>query len=305
MSLGASETASSDAGARRPARGILGAMVRARNLASRNPVGVAALLVLVAVFILCFGAPWFTPYNPNNPNLNAILQPPSPAHWMGTTPVGEDLMSQVLYGGRVSLTVGLVSAGVSVALGGTIGVLSGYFGGWLDVLLMRLVDAALSIPVLFVALALSVIIGQTPTSIVLIIAGTSWMLPARLMRASVLSLKDRLFVEAATATGAKWPRILLKHVVPAALAPMIVNATLLVGQAIVLESTLSFLGAGLEPPYVSWGYLLNQASSYVLQASWVGFFPGLAIFVVVLCVNLVGDGLRTTLDPTLRSGYWR
>ncbi len=278
---------------------------RTRRIVKRNPVAAAAVLVLVLVGVLCFGAPWFTAYSPNSPNLAAILQPPSATHLMGTSPVGEDVFAQVLYGGRVSLLVGLMSAAVAVLLGGIIGVVSGYFGGWIDALLMRIVDAALAIPVLFIALTLSVVIGQTPMTIILIVAVTSWMLPARLMRASVLDIKTRLFVEAAASTGATWLRIVTKHVVPGVMAPLIVNATLLVGQAIVLESTLSFLGAGLAPPYVSWGYLLNEGSSYVLQAWWIGFFPGLAIFVVVLCVNLFGDGLRKTLDPALHSGYWR
>ena len=187
---------------------------RTRRIVKRNPVAAAAVLVLVLVGVLCFGAPWFTAYNPNSPNLGAILQPPSATHLMGTSPVGEDVFAQVLYGGRVSLLVGLMSAAVAVLLGGIIGVVSGYFGGWIDALLMRIVDAALAIPVLFIALTLSVVIGQTPMTIILIVAVTSWMLPARLMRASVLDIKTRLFVEAAASTGATWLRIVTKHVVP-------------------------------------------------------------------------------------------
>lgn len=285
--------------------GFGGVAHRMRQTVRRSPVAVVALCVLVAVFVMCFEAQWFTAYNPNSPNLGAILQPPSPSHLMGTSPVGEDIFTLVLYGGQVSLLVGLISAAAAVFVGGVIGLMSGYFGGWIDAFLMRIVDAALAIPVLFIALSLSVVMGQTPLSIIFIVAITSWMLPARLMRASVIAVKTQAFVEAASSTGATWLRILTRHILPATLGPLIVNATLLVGQAIVLESTLSFLGLGLEPPYVSWGYLLNEGSSYVLQAGWVGFFPGLAIFVVVLSVNLLGDGLRTALDPALHSGYWR
>lgn len=264
----------------------------------RHRIAVLGICLLVVIGLASALAPIIAPYRLGVPDYGAILTPPSLRHLMGTDDIGVDLFTEVLYGGQISIVIGLVSAVVAVVLGGIIGSLAGYFGGVVDTILMRIVDMALSVPILFIILILSVIFGATPMTIILIIGGTSWMYPARLVRGQFLTLRDREFVDAARACGASNGRIIFRHILPNAVAPLIVNATLLVGQAIILESVMSFLGVGIQPPYVSWGYLLNTAQSYFLAAPWMGFFPGLMIFLVVLSVNLVGDGLRDALDPT-------
>ncbi len=261
-------------------------------------VAVVAAIVLLLIMLAAVLAPWVTPYPLGQPDLSAILAPPSIHHPMGTDDLGIDLFTEVLFGGRVSLTIGIFAALVAVVVGGAIGSISGYFGGLVDALLMRVTDVGLSVPLLFVVLLLSLLIGPTPVSIITIIGLTSWMYPARIVRSQFLTLKKRDFVEAARAVGMHSTRIILREIFPNAMAPLIVNATLLVGQAIILESVMSFLGAGLTPPNISWGYLLNQAQSFTTSAPWLAIFPGLMIFFVVLAVNLVGDGLRDALDPT-------
>ena len=261
-------------------------------------VAVVAAIVLLLIMLAAVLAPWVTPYPLGQPDLSAILAPPSIHHPMGTDDLGIDLFTEVLFGGRVSLTIGIFAALVAVVVGGAIGSISGYFGGLVDALLMRVTDVGLSVPLLFVVLLLSLLIGPTPVSIITIIGLTSWMYPARIVRSQFLTLKKRDFVEAARAVGMHSTRIILREIFPNAMAPLIVNATLLVGQAIILESVMSFLGAGLTPPNISWGYLLNQAQSFTTSAPWLSIFPGLMIFLVVLAVNLVGDGLRDALDPT-------
>ncbi len=261
-------------------------------------IAVVAALVLLVIMLAAILAPWVSPYQLGQPDLSAMLAPPSLHHPMGTDDLGIDLFTEVLFGGRVSLTIGVFSALVAVLVGGAIGSVSGYYGGIVDALLMRVTDVGLSVPLLFVVLLLSLLIGPTPVSIITIIGLTSWMYPARIVRSQFLTLKKRDFVEAARAVGMRSARIIVREIFPNAMAPLIVNATLLVGQAIILESVMSFLGAGLTPPNISWGYLLNQAQSFTTSAPWLAIFPGLMIFLVVLAVNLVGDGLRDALDPT-------
>ncbi len=275
-----------------------GQMVLHRFLRHRMALVAAGVLVLIALSAVF--APLIAPYKPDIPDLNAMLSPPTWQHIMGTDPIGLDLYTQVLYGGRISLSIGLVAAVLSVALGGVVGAASGYFSGWIDIILMRITDVALSVPYLFVVLLLALLIGPTPVSVVLIISSFSWMYPARIVRSQFLSLKKREFVEAARAMGMSTWRIIFRQIFPNAMAPLIVNCTLLVGQAIVIESVMDFLGAGLTPPNMSWGWLLNQGQTYIASAPWLTIFPGIAIFIVVLCVNIVGDGLRDALDPTSR-----
>jgi len=271
-------------------------MVLRRFVRDRAAMGAALVLVLIALAVAL--APVVSPFPLGQPDLSSMLAPPSMHHLMGTDDLGIDLFTEILYGGRVSLMIGLFSALVGVVVGGAIGAVSGYFRGAIDSVLMRITDVGLSVPLLFVVLLLSVLIGPTPVSIIAIIGLTSWMRPARIVRSQFLTLRELDFVEAARAVGAGDARIILREIFPNAMAPLIVNATLLVGQAIIMESVISFLGAGLTPPNISWGYLLNQAQSYVTSAPWLSFFPGLMIFIVVLAVNLVGDGLRDALDPT-------
>jgi peptide/nickel transport system permease protein len=283
--------------AQRPERTYWGMVARRFSHHRLAMVSLGVLAVIAAASAL---APALAPYSPNQPDLTAVLAPPSARHLMGTDNLGVDLFSEVLWGGRISLSIGLLSALVAVALGGLVGSLAGYYRGWVDVVLMRITDVALSVPLLFIVLLLALLAGPKPSTVVEIIGATAWMVPARLVRAEFLTLREREFVEAARACGQCDRNIILREVFPNALAPVIVNATLLVGQAIVIEAVMDFLGAGLSPPNISWGWLLNQAQAYIADAPWLSFFPGLMIFVVVLAVNLVGDGLRDALDPTMR-----
>lgn len=262
----------------------------------RKKVTIVAVGFLIVVALAAIFAPFIAPYKLNQPDLNAMLAPPSVAHFMGTDDVGIDLFTEVLYGGRVSLAVGLISAVVAVGIGGLIGSLAGFFGGWLDEILMRLTDVGLSVPSLFIILGLTAVLGASPVTIVEVISLTSWMYPARLIRSRILQLRSTDYVMAARMIGAGSGRIIFLHIVPNAISPLIVNATLLVGQAIVLESVMSFLGAGIQPPHISWGFLLNQAQSYVTNAPWLAVFPGLMIFLVVLSFNVFGDAIRDALD---------
>jgi peptide/nickel transport system permease protein len=281
----------------RPERSYWGMVVRRF---ARHRLAMAALSVLCVIAAGCALAPILAPYSPTTPDLGAVLAPPGPHHLMGTDNLGVDLFSEVLYGGRISLSIGLLSALVAVSLGGLIGSVAGYYRGWVDAVLMRLTDVALSVPLLFIVLLLALLSGPRPSTVVAIIGATAWMVPARIVRAQFLTLREREFVEAARACGQPDRRIIVREVLPNAMAPLIVNATLLVGQAIVIEAVMDFLGAGLTPPNISWGWLLNQAQTYIANAPWLSFFPGFMIFSVVLAVNLVGDGLRDALDPTMR-----
>lgn len=266
----------------------------------RHRPATMGLVILAVIGLASALAPVIAPYPLGVPNYSAILSPPSFRHLMGTDDIGADVFTEVLYGGRVSMLIGLASAVLAVGVGGVVGSVAGYFGGVVDMVLMRLVDVALSIPILFVLLLLSIIFGATPITIIAIIGGTSWMAPARLLRAQFLTVRERDYVEAARASGASNARIILRQILPNAVAPLIVNATVLVGQAILLAAVMSFLGLGIQPPYISWGYILNTAQSYFTSAPWMSIFPGAMIFLVVLSVNLVGDGLRDSLDPTSR-----
>jgi len=263
-----------------------------------KPITVIATAFLILVALSAIFAPWIAPFQLNTPDLNSMLAPPSATHWMGTDDVGIDLFTEVLYGGRISLMIGLSSAIIAVVIGGTIGSVAGYFGGWVDAVLMRITDVGLSVPLLFVILGLTAILGPSPTTIIEVISLTSWMYPARIIRSRFLTLKSLDFVLAARTIGVRASRIIFSHVLPNAMAPLIVNTTLLVGQAIVLESVMSFLGAGIQPPNISWGFLLNQAQGYLTNAPWLAIFPGLMIFLVVLCVNVLGDAIRDAFDAS-------
>lgn len=262
----------------------------------RKKITIIAVAFLAIVAVTSYFAPLFAPYNLSTPDLTNMLAPPSGQHLMGTDDVGIDLFTEVLYGGRVSLSVGVISAFVAVVLGGTIGSIAGYFGGWVDAALMRLTDVGLSVPSLFIILGLTAVLGASPVTIVEVISLTSWMYPARLIRSQFLRLRSADYVDAAKMAGCGSTRIIFRHIVPNAISPLIVNSTLLVGQAIVLESVMSFLGAGIQPPHISWGFLLNTAQAYVTNAAWLAIFPGLMIFLVVLCINVLGDAVRDSLD---------
>ncbi len=266
----------------------------------RNRLAVLGFIILVILCILSLLTPWIAPYDPTAIDLFDIQSPPSPEHWMGTDDLGRDTLTRLLYGSRVTLSVAVAATVIGVVMGVVLGGISGYYGGFLDTLIMRFIDVMLSFPTLFLLIILSAYVKATIFGIVVIIGFTGWMGIARLVRGELLSLKQKEFVEASHAVGARDARIIFRHLIPNAMGPVIVAGTLNVGYAILYESSLSFLGVGIQPPAASWGYLLTNAQSYVANAPWLAFWPGILIFVTVLCFNFVGDGLRDALDPKLK-----
>jgi peptide/nickel transport system permease protein len=259
---------------------------------------VAGVFVLGTLAILSAAAPLVSPYDPDKIALLLIYDPPSLAHPFGTDDLGRDLATRILYGGRVSLAIGLLAVTVAVSIGTLVGVIAGYYGRWIDSLLMRFVDMMYSFPRLFLLILFGVFFkGMTIGVIVLVLGVLSWMTTSRLVRASFLSLKHREFVEAARCVGARDRRIIVRHILPNSIAPIIVAATLGVAAAIIAESTLSFLGLGIQPPTSSWGNMLNHATTDMDKAPWIAIFPGLFIFLAVVSINFIGDGLRDALDP--------
>jgi peptide/nickel transport system permease protein len=256
-------------------------------------------LMVAGLILICLFAPLLTTHQADAQDLSLRLQPPSWSHFLGTDEFGRDVWTRMLYGGRISLSVGLVAVGISLTIGIFLGALAGYFGGWVDQIIMRSVDIVLCIPTLFLILMLVVFIGPNLLNIMIIIGLTSWTDLSRLVRAEFLSLKNREYVLAARALGAKNKRVIFLHVLPNALAPVFVSATFGVAGAILLESGLSFLGLGVQPPTPSWGNILSAGKDYLTQGCWLTLFPGLAIFITVLGYNLLGDGLRDILDPRL------
>lgn len=260
----------------------------------------AALFGLTMISLLVFSAllaPWLSPYGPRAQDLNSILQTPSLAHPLGTDELGRDLLTRLLWGGRVSLSIGFLATTVAVTLGILIGGLAGLVGGWLDRALMRLVDLMLVFPDLMLLILFAALFGTNYLTIVLVLGAVSWMTTARLVRATFMSLRERDFVEASRAMGANRLEIAWWHLLPNALGPVIVAATLNTAAAILAESTLSYLGLGVQPPTPSWGNMLQTAQSQIAFAPWTAIFPGLMIFLTVLAINFVGDGLRDALDP--------
>lgn len=254
--------------------------------------GIVLVIALLAAF-----APIVSPYDPNKTNLLLIFEAPSLTHPMGTDSLGRDLATRILFGGRVSLQVGLFAALIAVTVGTVVGAVAGYYGGLLDGILMRCVDVLLAVPRLFILILLSVLFGGTVFTIILVLGALSWMRTSRIVRATVLSLKGREFVEAARAVGAGDVRIIVRHLLPNTVAPIVVAATLGVAGAIIAESTLSFLGLGIQKPTSTWGNMLTDATTDMTSAPWVAIFPGVAIFLAVVSINFVGDGLRDALDP--------
>jgi peptide/nickel transport system permease protein len=271
----------------------------------RHRMAVISIFVLVIIVLSAVLAPVFSPEDPLRTQAWNKLQPPSRAHILGTDDMGRDVLSRILYAGRVSLTVGFLATFASLILGMMIGGLAGYFGGLVDNLLMRLTDLFLSFPTLFVLILLSSLLRETNLNflrsgmlpVVFVIAILSWMGLARLVRAAFLSLREEEFVLAARAVGARHGRIVLRHILPNSLSTIIVNSTLFIAYSIILESGLSYLGFGVQPPTATWGNMLNRAQMYVYVAPWLGIFPGLMIFFTVISINYIGDGLRDAVDP--------
>ncbi|MFC4453973.1 oligopeptide ABC transporter permease [Deinococcus sonorensis] len=281
---------------RAPSRGYWPTLLR-RFL--RHRLAVLGLTVLLLLALLAILAPTIAPYTFDGQDLDIIgqPQPPSRAHLMGTDQLGRDAFTRMLYGARISLLVGLFSALLATGLGTLIGALAGYYRGVIDTILMRFTDVVLCIPLLPLVIVLSGILRPSVPLLICIVGGLSWMGTARLVRGQFLSLREREFVEASRALGGRDNRIMFRHILPNAVGPIIVSTTLSVGGAIMLESALSFLGLGVQPPTPTWGNLLNYASQWLTAAPWLALFPGLMILITVLSVNFLGDGLRDAFDP--------
>lgn len=266
---------------------------------------VGAAMMLIIVFVVA-AAPITARYSPTKQDLRNRLKPPTAEHWLGTDELGRDVWARIVYGGRISLTVGLLAMAVAISLGTIIGLVAGFYGGAVDNVLMRITEVFLTFPRLFVLILLTTFLraanlpGMRPgsfTPIAFVIGILAWMTVARLVRATTLELRNREFVTAAVGIGASNARIMFQHILPNVASPIIVAATLGLAGAIIAESGLSYLGFGVQPPTPTWGNLLRNAQSQMTIAPWTAIFPGLAIFIVVLAVNFLGEGLRDALDP--------
>jgi peptide/nickel transport system permease protein len=267
---------------------------------ARNRLALIGLWVVLTIAVAAIFAPWLVRASPIKPDFGLVLAPPSFAHPMGTDDLGRDEFSRVIFGARIALVAGVISVSIAVAIGLPVGLLSGYYGGRVDDVVMRLTDALLSFPFLVLALALVAILGAGVDKAMIAIGLVFTPRFVRLARAQVLGEREQPYVEAARAMGAGDGRILWRHLLPNSLSPLLVQASLDMAGAITAEATLSFLGLGTQPPTPAWGSMLNLAQSYLSTAPWTAIFPGLAIFLTVLALNLLGDGLREALDPRLR-----
>ena len=254
---------------------------------------------MLTLFIIAVSAPLISPYNPNDIDRKHILEPPGVHHLLGTDDLGRDVLSRMIWGARISLAVGFVAIGIATIIGIILGAISGYYGGWSDSIIMRFIDIMLSIPTFFLILAVIAFIGPSIWNIMIVIGLTAWMGVARLVRAEFLSLKEREFVLAAKAVGASDLRIIFRHIMINSMSPVFVSAVLGVAGAVLVESALSFLGIGVQPPTPSWGNILTLGKDNIEIAWWLSLYPGLAILITVLSYNLLGEGLRDALDPRL------
>jgi peptide/nickel transport system permease protein len=267
---------------------------------SKNKMALAGCAVVVLLFIVSILAPWIAPYDPNHMNLQNVLVPPSGTHLFGTDQLGRDVLSRMIWGARISLKVGFVATGIAILIGAVLGAVSGFYGRWVDAVIMRFVDIMLCFPTFFLILAVVALLEPSIWNIMIIIGLTGWMGITRLVRADFISLKERDFVLAARAIGASDLRIIFIHILPNAMASILVAATLGIAGAILTESALSFLGIGVQPPTPSWGNILTAGKDNIDIAWWLSLYPGMAILVTVLGYNLLGEGIRDSLDPRLR-----
>lgn len=278
-------------------------LVFLRRLARRR-TALFGLIVVAVVVVAAVGAPWLSPYDPVAQDIgDRRLKPPlwsddaGHLHVLGTDHLGRDLLARVIHGAQPALLVGVAAVAISGILGMAIGLVAGYFGGRLDDVLMRLADIQLAFPFILLAIAVIGIVGPSLLTIIVVIGVSSWVIYARIVRGAVLSLREREFVQAALALGSRDARVVIRHILPNVLTPWLVVATLDMARVIVIESALSFLGLGVQPPMPSWGTMLSTAQQFLEQAPWMAWWPGLAIFVLTLSFNLAGDGLRDVLDP--------
>jgi peptide/nickel transport system permease protein len=266
----------------------------------RSPLAMVGLTLIVLLALIALLAPLIAPANPLKQVLSTRLKPPSAEHWLGTDQLGRDVLSRMIYGSRISLVIGIVVVGLAASVGTLVGVVAGYFGGWLDEALMRLTDVFFAFPALILAMAISGALGPSLTNAMIAIAVVSWPVYARLVRAQVLSLREREYVEAARGLGASAERIVWQHILPNTLAPLLVQASFDMGGAILSAAGLSFIGFGAQPPTAEWGVMISDGRNYIVTQPWLSLFPGLAILLTVAAFNLIGDGLRDALDPRLR-----
>ncbi|MGH3327551.1 MAG: ABC transporter permease [Streptomycetales bacterium] len=275
--------------------------MQALRTLTRNRAAVAGLVIIAILGLLAVAAPLFTPYDPAQQNLSAALNPPSAAHLLGTDNLGRDILTRIIYGGRISLMVGVLAVALAVSIGVPLGLLSGYFGGWVDMLIQRVADIMLSFTTFLLALALVAVLGVGLKNV--IIAAGVGVVPQfiRLARGMALSLREQTYIEAARAFGVSDLTILRRHVLRNGLAPIVVYATLNIGITILVAAGLGFLGLGVQPPTPEWGTMLGEGREYIFHASYLATFPGLVIFFAVLGFNLLGDGLRDALDPSLQT----
>jgi len=265
----------------------------------RNKLALSGgILILVLAFIALF-APWIAPQNPLEQDILSRLAPPSGQHFLGTDDLGRDLFSRVIYGTRISISVGFVAMGIAILIGTILGLTAGFFGGWVDSLIMRIVDIMLCFPTFFLILMVIAFLKPSIFNVMVVIGITSWPSLTRLVRGETLSIREKEFVQSAKVLGLSNWRIMFVHILPNVLAPILVTATLGVGGAILTESALSFLGLGVQPPMPSWGNILTAGKDYLSIAWWLTFFPGVAILITVLAFNLLGEGLRDVFDPRL------
>jgi peptide/nickel transport system permease protein len=282
------------------ARKQAGPWARSWNKLARNRMALAGLIAILFFIFIAIFAPWVSPYDPLEASWSAIRKAPSMEHWFGTDELGRDVLSRVIWGARASLLAGIVSVCISLLLGVVVGMVAGYFGGMVDGVISRMTDAFLACPFLILAIALAAFLGPSLTNAMIAIGVSAAPIFVRLTRAQVLNVKVEDYIEAARAMGCSPLRIATSHILPNITPPLIVQSTLAIASAVIAEASLSFLGLGQQPPDPSWGSMLNTAKNFMEDAPWMAVWPGLAIFILVLAFNLLGDGLRDALDPRSR-----
>ena len=270
-----------------------------------NRIGLAAGVLILVFAAIAVAAPLVsalvTHFQPQSINLDTTFRPPGSPNWLGTDDLGRDTLTRIVWGGRVTLGVAFLTVGISLTVGSSVGMLSGYYGKWMDDVLMRLVDTVLAIPAIFLFILMSILFRPNAITLAAIIASVGWGGVARLVRGEVLSVKQRDFILATRSIGARDFRLMLRHLLPNVLPVLIVSASLGVGQIILIEAALDFLGLGIQPPTASWGNMLTNAESYFYHSFWLVIWPGIAIFVTVLASNIFGNAIRDAFDPRLKS----
>ena len=278
-----------------------GVREKLRRMARQNKLAAFSAVLIALVLLLAVFAPLIAPYGEAEQDVLARLQPPSAAHWFGTDDLGRDVLSRILYGSRLSLAIGILPSVISLVIGIVLGLLAGYFGGWADYVIMRLADVMLSVPSLLLAMVVMYTLGSSTVNLFVALSMVGWASVARVVRSQTLSLKESEYVEAAQSIGVSRFNIMRRHILPNCVPSLIVLFTLNVPAAILSESSLSFLGIGAQPPAASWGLMVNQSKQFLFTQPWLALAPCVAIMVVVLAFNFLGDGLRDVLDPYMKN----